>query len=203
VPIQLKLIVGLGNPGPAYSATRHNVGFRFVEKLAARYQTPFSLEKKFHGYSAGINSSVGDCRLFMPATFMNDSGQAVQAVSGYYGIANEAILVVHDEIDLDAGTIRLKKGGGHGGHNGLRDISEKLGHGDYLRLRIGVGHPGEKTRVTSHVLSRPTGEDEELINQSIERGIDILPLLFSGEMNKAMTRLNSRQKSPASEDKPT
>ncbi len=133
-----------------------------------------------------------DCLLFKPATYMNDSGRALRAVADYYRIETAGILVVHDEIDLDAGVIRLKTGGGHGGHKGLRDISEKLGDSDYLRLRIGVSHPGDKTRVLAHVLGRPDGGDTELIGSAIDKGLEALPLLFAGEPDKAMTRLHSR-----------
>lgn len=134
-----------------------------------------------------------DCLLFKPTTYMNSSGRALRAVADYYRIETAGILVVHDEIDLDAGVIRLKTGGGHGGHKGLRDISEKLGGGDYLRLRIGVSHPGDKTRVLAHVLGRPDGGDTELIGSAIDKGLETLPLLFAGEPDKAMTRLHTQQ----------
>lgn len=132
---------------------------------------------------------------------MNRSGQAVQSVCDYYQIKIDEILIVHDEIDLDAGIIRLKKGGGHGGHNGLRDIIEKLGAGDFLRMRIGVGHPGDKKDVVNHVLKRPTLDEKTLIDNSIKRGLEVLPLLFKGELNKAMTMLNSSHKSQVTSDK--
>ena len=134
-----------------------------------------------------------DCLLFKPTTYMNSSGRALLAVTDYYRIETAGILVVHDEIDLDAGVIRLKTGGGHGGHKGLRDISEKLGDSDYLRLRIGVSHPGDKTRVLAHVLGRPDGGDTELIGSAIDKGLEALPLLFAGEPDKAMTRLHTQQ----------
>ena len=190
-PTGLKLIAGLGNPGTDYSATRHNAGFWFVDRLATQHQVRFTAETKFSGDLARIKAPGINCLLFKPATYMNNSGRALRAVADYYRIETTQILVVHDEIDLDAGVIRLKKGGGHGGHKGLRDISEKLGDTDYLRLRIGMGHPGNKTRVLAHVLGRPGNQDVELINIALQRGMDILPLLFTGELGKAMTCLHT------------
>ncbi len=188
----LKLITGLGNPGADYSTTRHNAGFWFVDGLAEKYQVSFTAQKKFSGDLARIRTPGIDCLLFKPATFMNSSGRAVRAVADYYRIEPAGILVVHDEIDLDAGVIRLKQGGGHGGHKGLRDISATLGASDYLRLRIGVSHPGDKTRVLAHVLGRPGSDDTVLINNALQKGQEILPLLFAGELDKAMTRLHTQ-----------
>ena len=189
----LKLIAGLGNPGADYSATRHNAGFWFVDRLAEGHKARFAADKKFFGELARLRSPGADCLLFKPTTYMNSSGRALRAVTDYYRIETPRILVVHDEIDLDAGVIRLKRGGGHGGHKGLRDISEKLGDSDYLRLRIGVSHPGDKTRVLAHVLGRPDGGDTELIGDAIDKGLEALPLLFAGETDKAMTRLHTQQ----------
>ena len=189
----LKLIAGLGNPGADYSATRHNAGFWFVDRLAEEHKARFAADKKFFGELARLRSPGVDCLLFKPTTYMNSSGRALRAVTDYYRIETPRILVVHDEIDLDAGVIRLKRGGGHGGHKGLRDISEKLGDSDYLRLRIGVSHPGDKTRVLAHVLGRPDGGDTELIGKAIDKGLEALPLLFAGETGKAMTRLHTQQ----------
>lgn len=201
-PSRLRLIAGLGNPGPDYSATRHNAGFWFVDRLAAERQIRFAPEKRFFGELARLSAPGVDCRLFKPAVFMNESGRALQAVAAYFEIAGEEMLIIHDEIDLAAGTIRLKQGGGHGGHNGLRDISEKLGGGDYLRLRIGVGHPGDKSRVTPHVLSRPAVAETALIDGAIERGMGIMPLLFAGELERAMTRLHTVDAPDPKEDGP-
>lgn len=187
----MKLVAGLGNPGAEYSVTRHNAGFWFVDRLAAEHGARFGSEKKFSGELARVESPGVDCLLFKPATYMNSSGRALRAVAEYYRIKPAAILVVHDEIDLDAGVVRLKKGGGHGGHKGLRDISEQLGDTGYLRLRIGVGHPGDKTRVLAHVLGRPGGDDTRLIEDAIDKGLEVLPLLFAGEPDKAMTRLHT------------
>lgn len=201
-PSQLRLIAGLGNPGPDYSATRHNAGFWFVDRLAAERQIRFAPEKRFFGELARLSAPGVDCRLFKPAVFMNESGRALQAVAAYFEIASEEMLIIHDEIDLVAGTIRLKQGGGHGGHNGLRDISEKLGGGDYLRLRIGVGHPGDKSRVTPHVLSRPAAAETALIDEAMEKGLAIMPLLFAGELERAMTRLHTDAAPAPKEDGP-
>ena len=191
----LKLIAGLGNPGADYSATRHNAGFWFVDRLAEEYRARFATEKKFFGELARIESPDMDCLLFKPTTYMNNSGRAVRAVADYYRIERARILVVHDEIDLAAGVIRLKNGGGHGGHNGLQDISEQLGGGDYLRLRIGVSHPGDKARVLAHVLGRPDSDDTALISDAIQKGLQTLPLLYAGELDKAMTFLHTQTES--------
>ena len=160
--------------------------------LAEKHQVSFTAQKKFSGDLARIRAPGIDCLLFKPATYMNNSGRAVHAVADYYRIEPARILVVHDEIDLEAGVIRLKQGGGHGGHKGLRDISETLGASEYLRLRIGVSHPGDKTRVLAHVLGRPDSGDTELINQALQRGMEILPFLFSEELDRAMTRLHTQ-----------
>ena len=201
-PSRLRLIAGLGNPGPDYSATRHNAGFWFVDRLAAERQIRFAPEKRFLGELARLSAPGVGCRLFKPAVFMNESGRALQAVAAYFEIAGEEMLIIHDEIDLAAGTIRLKQGGGHGGPNGLRDISEKLGGGDYLRLRIGVGHPGDKSRVTPHVLSRPAAAETALIDGAMEKGMAIMPLLFAGELERAMTRLHTDAAPDPKEDGP-
>ena len=188
----MKLIAGLGNPGTDYSTTRHNAGFWFVDSVADKYQIRFAARNKLSGDLARIRVPGIDCLLFKPSTYMNSSGRGVRAVADYYRIEPARMLVVHDEIDLDAGVIRLKKGGGHGGHKGLRDIGETLGDTDFLRLRIGVSHPGDKTRVLSHVLGRPDSGDRELISDALQRGMEVLPLLFAGELDKAMTRLHTQ-----------
>ena len=188
----MKLVAGLGNPGADYSTTRHNAGFWFVDRLAEKHQVSFTAQKKFSGEIARIRAPGIDCLLFKPATYMNSSGRAVRAVADYYRIEPAGILVVHDEIDLEAGVIRLKQGGGHGGHKGLRDISETLGDQEYLRLRIGVSHPGDKTRVLAHVLGKPDSGDTALINNALQKGVEIFPLLCAGDLDKAMTRLHTQ-----------
>jgi peptidyl-tRNA hydrolase, PTH1 family len=201
VSAPLKLIVGLGNPGPEYTETRHNAGFWFLDAFAAIHQLSFVSEKKFFGETARLTAADLDCRLLKPMTFMNRSGQGLRAISEYYQIQVDEILVVHDEIDLDAGTIRLKKGGGHGGHNGLRDIIEKMGSADFLRMRIGVAHPGDRQEVVNHVLKRPSLDEKIILDAAIKRGLDIMPLVFAGELNKAMTILNSSHKPQVTSDK--
>lgn len=191
MPSIIKLIVGLGNPGPKYSDTRHNAGFWFVDELIDNQHNSFSADKKFMGDCARLLIEGADVRVLKPETFMNNSGRAVKAITDYYGIEPTEILVAHDEIDLDVGIVRIKKGGGHGGHNGLRDIIEQTGDKEFLRLRIGVGHPGHKDDVINYVLERPGKDDDKKIKGSIDRAIEIMPLLFKGELNKAMTLLNA------------
>jgi peptidyl-tRNA hydrolase, PTH1 family len=187
----IKLVVGLGNPGSEYTETRHNAGFWFVDSLARQNNCQFSSESRFHGEASRISSSGIDCRLLKPQTFMNDSGRSVQAMLDYFKIGIDEVLVAHDEIDLDSGIIRLKKGGGHGGHNGLRDIISQTGEKNFLRLRIGVGHPGSRDSVTPHVLGRAGREDQKLIDLAVEEAISIMPLLFDGKLQKAMNELHS------------
>ena len=187
----IRLIVGLGNPGPQYEATRHNVGFWFVDALATRHQAPFRSELKFHGLLSRVHIGGVDLRLLKPATFMNRSGQSLGAAARYLDIPPEAILVAHDELDLAVGTARLKQGGGHAGHNGLRDIINVLGSRDFWRLRIGIDHPGDRQQVVNYVLGRPSRDDEGRIVSVLEDAESCLPDLLSGEFQKAMHRLHS------------
>jgi len=189
----LALIVGLGNPGDRYAQTRHNAGFWFVDELVRRHGGSFRVERKFHGEVAKVVIDGRDCLLLKPDTFMNRSGQAVAALAGFYRLAPEAVLVAHDEIDLPPGDARLKLGGGHGGHNGLRDIIPQLGSREFWRLRLGVGHPGDKAQVVDYVLGR-AGRDEQIeIDASIERALDMLPQLLRGDWAKAQQDLHSRR----------
>jgi PTH1 family peptidyl-tRNA hydrolase len=178
----IRLIVGLGNPGPDYEATRHNVGFWLAEAIAASHGGVFRLEPKFHGLLARITLAGQDLRLLKPATYMNRSGHSV---------APEQILVAHDELDLPAGTVRLKQGGGHAGHNGLRDLINVLGTRDFWRLRIGIDHPGEKHLVTNYVLGRAPKADEAAIRDLFPDAEGALPDLVAGEFQRAMHRLHS------------
>jgi PTH1 family peptidyl-tRNA hydrolase len=189
--IDLKLIVGLGNPGSKYSETRHNAGFWFVEELAAANATQFRSEKKFHGELSKVNIANTDVWLLMPGTYMNESGRSVKSLLSFYQLRPENILVAHDEIDLPPGTVKLKTGGGHGGHNGLRDIISHLGTKDFHRLRIGVGHPGHKDQVVDYVLHRPSQDDRIAIDQSISESLNIVPLLAEGSIEKAMHQLHT------------
>ncbi|QGW64307.1 aminoacyl-tRNA hydrolase [Lysobacter soli] len=187
----LRLIVGLGNPGAEHLRTRHNAGFWFVDALALRQGVRFGLESKLFGETAKIDVAGRPIWLLKPATFMNLSGKSVAAALRYWKIEPEQMLVVHDELDLAPGTARLKFDGGHGGQNGLRDITKLLGHGKYHRLRIGIGHPGHKDRVTSWVLGKPGADDEASILRAISDADDVLPLAVSGDFNEAMKRLHT------------
>jgi len=190
--IDLKIIVGLGNPGSKYTETRHNAGFWFVEALANVYHGDFRIEKKFHGEVAKINIAGKDIWLLKPDTFMNRSGLAVQSLLSFYRYTPEQLLVAHDEIDLPPGTIKLKTSGGHGGHNGLRDIISQCASKDFHRLRIGVGHPGSKDQVVDYVLHNASKDDRIDIDNDISSAVDVMPELASGEMEKAMHRLHSK-----------
>ncbi len=188
---RVSLIVGLGNPGSEYEKTRHNAGFWFLDELARQQNISFRPEKKFHGEVARYKHKGEDVWLLKPMTYMNLSGQAVQAMAHFYKIKLDEILVVHDELDLPVDSVRLKKGGGHGGHNGLRDIASKMGGNNFLRLRIGIGHPGDKSKVTNHVLKKASLDDQISIERNIERAIKVLPLVIEGEIQKAMNELHS------------
>ncbi len=187
----IKLIVGLGNPGGDYAETRHNAGFWFVEQLARRYNGNFRAESRHHGQLCRISVSGRDCRLLMPSTFMNRSGQSVSSLASYFKIAPEEILVAHDELDLPTGQARLKRGGGHAGHNGLRDIMSAIGSRDFLRLRIGIDRPQQKGPVTNYVLGRPSKQQRSEIEDAIDKAADCLELLIQGELPQAMNRLHS------------
>lgn len=187
----IELVVGLGNPGPDYLATRHNAGFRLVDDLARRWCAPFRKESKFSADTARASTPAGAVWLLKPHTFMNASGRAVAALMRYYDIAPDAVLVAHDELDLAPGVIRLKFGGGHGGHNGLRDIGAQLGTGDFVRLRIGIGRPAIGGDVTAYVLSRPDRADAQLIDGAIERVQEVMPDLLRGDLARAMNALHS------------
>ncbi|MHB1946502.1 MAG: aminoacyl-tRNA hydrolase [Gammaproteobacteria bacterium] len=189
----ITLIVGLGNPGAEYEHTRHNAGAWFVDKLVDQANTNLSLNKKFHGFHATTQLHGQDCHLLIPTTFMNLSGQAVNAVASYYKIAPDAILVAHDEIDLPVGDIRLKFDGGHGGHNGLRDIIRHLGTNKFYRLRIGVGHPGNSKLVHDYVLSPPKKTELSLIENALFEAERVTPLMLKGELQKAMQDLNTQK----------
>ncbi|MDH5387423.1 MAG: aminoacyl-tRNA hydrolase [Gammaproteobacteria bacterium] len=190
--IDLKLIVGLGNPGSEYTKTRHNAGFWFVEELAAAYGASFRREKKFHGEVAKVSIAGRDIWLLKPETFMNRSGQSIKSLSSFYQMNAENILVAHDELDLEVGVIKLKMGGGHGGHNGLRDTIAHLGTKDFYRLRIGIGHPGNKDQVVDYVLHRPSLDERISIDNSISDAQSVMPLLAEGAMEKAMHQLHTK-----------
>ncbi|MBK1716338.1 aminoacyl-tRNA hydrolase [Thiocystis violacea] len=189
----IRLIVGLGNPGAQYEQTRHNVGFWFAEAVAGAYREPFRLEPKFHGELCRITAGGCDVRLLKPSTYMNRSGQAVAAVARYFDVAPEQILVAHDELDLPVGVIRLKQGGGHAGHNGLRDTIAALGSRDFWRLRIGIAHPGDRTLVTGYVLGRPSRDDDGRIRDALNDAERLLPDLVVSRYQPAMNQLHSQR----------
>jgi len=188
---RIELIVGLGNPGRDYVDTRHNAGFWFVEAVARKFGGSFKSEKKFQGEVARSVIDAHEVWLLKPDTFMNLSGQAVLALMQFYKIALHNVLVVHDDLDLPSGTARLKQGGGHGGHNGLRDIIQRCGGNGFSRLRLGIGHPGDRSRVTGHVLSKVSSDDQRAIEDAIAAAMDVLPQVVAGDFQKAMTRLHT------------
>lgn len=185
------LIVGLGNPGSEYEQTRHNAGAWFVQALARHAHAPLRLETKFQGLHCSATLFGQECHLLIPATFMNLSGQAIKAVASYYKIPPESILVAHDEIDLPVGDVRLKFDGGHGGHNGLRDTIRHLSSNKFYRLRLGVGHPGNSKLVHSYVLHPPKQPERDLINEAIHQAESVMPLIISGQFQKAMQELHT------------
>ena len=188
----IKLIVGLGNPGSDYRGTRHNAGADFVEELARQCSISLQPDSKFFGMTGRVNLAGHDVRLLIPTTFMNRSGQSVASIAGFYRVSPEEILIAHDELDIAPGTARFKQGGGHGGHNGLRDIVPALGNSkNFHRLRLGIGHPGHASKVTGYVLGRPSQVDRTRIDAAIDEAISALPLLLAGDATKAMTQLHS------------
>jgi PTH1 family peptidyl-tRNA hydrolase len=189
------VVVGLGNPGPRYADTRHNAGFWFVDRLAARRRGVFRRSSRFLGEVAEVE--VGHrIWLLKPETYMNHSGQAVAALVGFYRYEPGQVLVVHDDLDLPAGTVRLKRGGGHGGHNGLRDIVAQTGSPDFLRLRLGVSHPGPGADVVGYVLTRAPSGEQRLIDDAIDRAMEVFPRLAAGEVDRVMNLLNAKARQP-------
>jgi PTH1 family peptidyl-tRNA hydrolase len=189
--LALRIIVGLGNPGPEHQVTRHNAGFWFVDLLARRHGAEFRDYRKFSGETARISISGTDLILLKPTTYMNRSGLSIRQLSEFFKILPEEILVAHDELDLPVGSVRLKQGGGHGGHNGLRDTIAHVGE-NFWRLRIGIGHPGKKADVIDYVLTRAPRAEEDLILESVSTAADCMPLLLEQGAERAMTRLHSR-----------
>jgi PTH1 family peptidyl-tRNA hydrolase len=183
-----RLIVGLGNPGRDYEETRHNAGFWFCARLAQTWGAALSSESRFHGF---VGRNAQSIWMLLPQTFMNRSGQAVSALARFHRIAPAEILVVHDELDIPPGQLRLKFGGGMGGHNGLKDITSHLGTQDYWRLRIGIGHPGDRNEVVNYVLKPPRRDEQAEIDAAIERAIDLWPLIEEGDWNAAIQRANT------------
>ena len=187
----VQLIVGLGNPGSKYEQTRHNVGFVFVDEVARSKGISWKMENKFHAEVCKLSFAGNDVWLLKPNTFMNLSGKAVAALARFYKIEPESVLVVHDELDISPGQVRLKQGGGHGGHNGLRDIMSQLGSRDFYRLRMGIGHPGEARDVSNYVLGKASPYDQKHIDDSIYEALRTLPQIIDGEHQSAMKYLHS------------
>jgi PTH1 family peptidyl-tRNA hydrolase len=189
---ELRAVIGLGNPGADYARTRHNAGFWFADALAEQARASFRAESKFLGDLAKLRVAEAELLVLKPATFMNRSGEAVQRLAQFYKLAPAEILVVHDELDLPPGVARLKRGGGHGGHNGLRSVHQHLGP-DYLRLRLGVGHPGHKDRVHDYLTSgRAPKAEEALVLDAIAAALETLPVLIEQGLEKAMNRLHTK-----------
>jgi PTH1 family peptidyl-tRNA hydrolase len=199
----IKLIVGLGNPGKKYESTRHNAGYWLVDRLAAQHRLTLRKEPKFHGLVAKLDTASGPAWLQMPQTWMNESGTAVCALAQFHKIPADEILVVHDELDLPPGGVKIKQGGGHAGHNGLRDIIAKLGTPDFWRLRIGIGHPRDaaatEQEVADFVLHPPRKEELALIEAVIDRAAGVFDLILADNMAAAMHRLHTKPKPPAAE----
>jgi PTH1 family peptidyl-tRNA hydrolase len=189
--LPLRVVVGLGNPGPEHQVTRHNAGFWFVDVLARRHGAEFRDYRKYSGETARITISGQELILLKPTTYMNRSGLSVRQISDFFKIAPDDILVAHDELDLPVASVRLKHGGGHGGHNGLRDIIAHIGEG-FWRMRLGIGHPGNKADVIDYVLTRAPRAEEEMIMEAVNTAADAMPLVLEHGAERAMTKLHSR-----------
>ena len=198
--MSIKLIVGLGNPGKKYETTRHNAGFWLVERLAALHRLTLRKEPRFHALVGRLDTASGHAWLLLPRTWMNESGSAVGAMAQFHRIAADEILVAHDELDLPPGGVKMKQGGGHAGHNGLRDIIENLGTPDFWRLRIGIGHPRDvaasEQEVVDFVLHAPRKEEQALIDAVIDRGVAAFELILADNMAAAMHKLHTKPKPP-------
>ena len=192
----IRLLVGLGNPGPEYAATRHNAGFWFIDDVARQLGATLVPERSYFGLVARVNRPEGPVWLLEPMTFMNLSGKSVAALARFFKIAPNEILVAHDELDVLPGNAKMKIGGGHGGHNGLKDIHTQLGSADYWRLRLGIGHPGVKAEVVDYVLRRPPAEQREAIEKSIAQSLGALDLMLAGDMDKALMKVHAQPPRP-------
>lgn len=188
----IKAIIGLGNPGAQYAQTRHNAGFWLIDALAERHHTTLRSERKLLGHYARITLEGRDIHLLTPSTYMNHSGQSIGALAAFYKLSPESLLVVHDELDLLPGQARYKQGGGHGGHNGLRDTINALGQNkNFHRLRLGIGHPGSASQVVNYVLGAPGKSERRAIDEAIDAALETLPLALSGDQARAMNQLHS------------
>jgi PTH1 family peptidyl-tRNA hydrolase len=191
--VEFSLIAGFGNPGSEYANTRHNAGFWFVDELARQLGANFTQDKRFFAAVATTHVAGRKVILVKPMNYMNNSGQGLAAVARFYKIDSTKILVAHDELDMPPGHIRIKKGGGHGGHNGLRDSVAKLGNSDFWRLRIGIGHPGHKSAVSGYVLKRATADHQRLIDEAIELALREATTIINGDINVATKALHSHK----------
>ena len=196
----IRLVVGLGNPGKEYERTRHNAGFWLVERFAQSGGVHFRKDPKYQALVARLSDN--GAWLLLPQSFMNASGRAVQMLAGFFKIQPAEILVVHDELDFAPGVARVKQGGGIGGHNGLRDISQRVASHDYWRLRLGIGHPGDKNAVADYVLHKPSAEDKAAIDQAIDRALQVLPEMLKGDMQAAIQKLHSSEPKPEKKEGP-
>jgi PTH1 family peptidyl-tRNA hydrolase len=192
----IRLLVGLGNPGPEYEDTRHNAGLWWVDAVARQLRTTLVPERSYWGLVARVNRAEGPLWLLEPQTYMNLSGKSVAALARFFKIAPEEILVAHDELDLLPGQMKLKRGGSHAGHNGLKDMQAQLGSADFWRLRLGIGHPGVKAEVVNYVLKKPSPTDREAIHQCIDKSLQALDLLLAADMERATMKLTARPPRP-------
>jgi len=192
----LRLLVGLGNPGPEYESTRHNAGFWWVDAVARKLGATLQADRSYHGLVARVNRADGPLWLLQPQTYMNLSGKSVAALARFFKIAPDEILVAHDELDLLPGQVKIKRGGGHAGHNGLRDIHAQLGSNDYWRLRLGIGHPGVKAEVADYVLRKPSAASRDAIHESIAKTMTALDLILAGDMERATMKINAKPPRP-------
>ena len=192
----IRLLVGLGNPGPEYEATRHNAGFWFIDAVARQLRTSLVPDRSYFGLVARVNLPDGPVWLLEPMTFMNLSGKSVAALARFFKIAPGEILVAHDELDLLPGQPKMKLGGSHAGHNGLKDIQAQLGSADFWRLRLGIGHPGVREEVVNYVLRKPPAEQREAIDKSIEQSLSALDLLLEGDMERALMKVHAKPPRP-------
>lgn len=192
----IRLFVGLGNPGTEYEDTRHNAGFWYIDLLARQLGANLVMDRSYHGFVARVQIKGESVWLLQPQTYMNLSGKSVAALARFFKIAPEQVLVAHDELDVLPGQVKIKRGGGHAGHNGLRDIHAQLGSPDYWRLRLGIGHPGDRNVVAAYVLRKPPASERELIDQSIDKALGATDALLSGDMAKATAAIHAGVQRP-------
>jgi len=200
--MSIRLLAGLGNPGAQYEGTRHNAGFWWLDAVAQKLRATLVPERGYFGVVARINRAEGPLWLLEPMTFMNLSGKSVAALARFFKIAPDEILVAHDELDLQPGQMKLKLGGGHAGHNGLKDIHAHLGTAEFWRLRLGIGHPGVRAEVTDYVLRKPAPEQREAIEKCIEQSLGALDLILDGNMERAMMKIHAKPPRPKPAPKP-